>query len=73
MTEAYDASDLTQKALYYWSPGEPDFNTGQYCGFIWFHSSTTLAYGLGNMYCTFNAFEDTQIKGLCEICESWQC
>ena len=67
---SYDPSDMTQPALYYWYPGQPNPNVDQRCGQIWFQIDT-LAYGLGNFYCDHNELSYVPIKGICEICESW--
>ena len=68
--EPYDPSDMTQQALYYWYPGQPNPNKDETCGLLFF-SKDTLAYGLGNWFCKDKVFNDKPIKGICEICESW--
>ena len=67
--DAYNPSDLTQQALYYWNPGEPNKNIDENCVFIFYNDG--LAYGLGNMHCKNNVYKKP-IKGICEICESWK-
>merc|ERR1712183_999426 len=64
--DAYDASDMTQKALYYWYPGQP--NLDGHCVFIW--SYPTQAYGLADFPCQNNVYDNKPVKGICEICES---
>ena len=61
---------MTQQALYYWYPGQPNLDVDDRCGQIWFQKDT-LAYGLGDYYCDHNVLDNKPIKGICEICESW--
>ena len=63
--DAYDASDLTQQALYYWLPGEPNNIKTEHCGLIY------NAKGLDNYLCQNDVAGVKPIKGICEICESW--
>ena len=45
--DAYDASDMTQQALYYWYPGQPSDNKGALCTFIHYNQDTFACLPVG--------------------------